>query len=253
MKKSIESTVAIVVGVVAIVVIWSVAAFALNDEMMMPAPSAVAKEFIAVFGEKSTYKSIIGTLWRSTISFSVAFAFAVLFALAANVSSFCEKLFYPLIALVRVVPAMSIIFICLVWVKADNSPIVISYSAVLNAMKNRDKKVAEMLKVYGVKPSKVFFGVTLPDVFDRLFPELVSVLAFNVKLTVSGEAIAYTKFSIGREMSRANAFSDMTRLMALTLIAVLLSVVIELVVKAVYILVKRRLRDYGRKKSSQGI
>ena len=93
MKKSIESTVAIVVGVVAIVVIWSVAAFALNDEMMMPAPSAVAKEFIAVFGEKSTYKSIIGTLWRSTISFSVAFAFAVLFALAANVSSFCEKLF----------------------------------------------------------------------------------------------------------------------------------------------------------------
>ena len=110
-----------------------------------------------------------------------------------------------------------------------------------------------MLKVYGVKPSKVFFGVTLPDVFDRLFPELVSVLAFNVKLTVSGEAIAYTKFSIGREMSRANAFSDMTRLMALTLIAVLLSVVIELVVKAVYILVKRRLRDYGRKKSSQGI
>lgn len=261
MKKNIESTVAIVVGVVAIVVIWSVAAFALNDEMMMPAPSAVAKEFIAIFGEKSTYKSIIGTLWRSTISFSVAFAFAVLFALAANVSSFCEKLFYPLIALVRVVPAMSIIFICLVWVKADNSPIVISfivvfpmtYSAVLNAMKNRDKKVAEMLKVYGVKPSKVFFGVTLPDVFDRLFPELVSVLAFNVKLTVSGEAIAYTKFSIGREMSRANAFSDMTRLMALTLIAVLLSVVIELVVKAVYILVKRRLRDYGRKKSSQGI
>lgn len=261
MKKSIESTVAIVVGVVAIVVIWSVAAFALNDEMMMPAPSAVAKEFIVVFGEKSTYKSIIGTLWRSTISFSVAFAVAVLFALAANVSSFCEKLFYPLIALVRVVPAMSIIFICLVWVKADNSPIVISfivvfpmtYSAVLNAMKNRDKKVAEMLKVYGVKPSKVFFGVTLPDVFDRLFPELVSVLAFNVKLTVSGEAIAYTKFSIGREMSRANAFSDMTRLMALTLIAVLLSVVIELVVKAVYILVKRRLRDYGRKKSSQGI
>ena len=62
MKKNIESTVAIVVGVVAIVVIWSVAAFALNDEMMMPAPSAVAKEFIAVFGEKSTYKSINSTI-----------------------------------------------------------------------------------------------------------------------------------------------------------------------------------------------
>ena len=62
MKKSIESTVAIVVGVVAIAVIWSVTAFALNDEMMMPAPSAVAKEFIAVFGEKSTYKSINSTI-----------------------------------------------------------------------------------------------------------------------------------------------------------------------------------------------
>ena len=110
-----------------------------------------------------------------------------------------------------------------------------------------------MLKVYGVKPMKVFFGVTLPEVFDRLFPELVSVLAYNVKLTVSGEAIAYTKFSVGREMSRANALNDMTRLMALTLIAVLLSVVIELVVRAVYILIKRRLREHGRKKSTQSI
>ena len=61
MKKSIESSVAILGGVAAIIVIWCVAAFALHDEMMMPAPSAVAKEFIAVFGEKSTYKSIIGT------------------------------------------------------------------------------------------------------------------------------------------------------------------------------------------------
>ena len=86
MKKSIESSVAIVVGVAAIIIFWAVAAFALNDEMMMPAPSAVAREFIAVFGEKSTYKSIIGTLWRSTISFLTAFAIAVLFALAANAS-----------------------------------------------------------------------------------------------------------------------------------------------------------------------
>lgn len=259
MKKSIESSVAIAVGVMSIIVFWHVAAIALNDEMMMPAPSAVAREFIAVFGEKSTYKSIIGTLWRSTISFLTAFAVAVLFALAANSSPFCEKLFYPLIAFVRVVPAMSVIFLCLVWVKKDNSPIVISfivvfpmtYSATLNAMKNRDKKVAEMLKVYGVKPLKVFFGVTLPEVFDGLFPELVSVLAFNVKLTVSGEAIAYTNFSIGREMYRANALDNTAKLMAFTLIAVLLSIIIELAAKVVYNLIKRGLRRYGRKKSLQ--
>lgn len=259
MKKSVKNTVAILLGIAAVVAIWYITAAAIGDETLAPSPNAVIREFFSVLGEKRTYKSIIGTLWRSIISFFISFFAAVLFAVPASFSKFSEKAFYPLIALARAVPTMSVILLCLIWLKSSLAPVAVSfivvfpmlYAAVLNALKNRNKGSAEMLKIYGVKPVKVFFGFTFPDIFERLFPEFVSVFAFNVKLTVSGEAIAYTRQSLGREMYAANASFLTGRLMAFTLIAVLISVVLELVVKGIYLIIENGVRNYARKKSEQ--
>lgn len=261
MKKSIKSSLAIISGIIFIIILWYITAGIFNDDMIAPAPHAVMKEFFAILGEKSVYKSIIGTFSRSMISFLIAFAMALLMAIAANASAFLEKFFYPLVALLRVLPAMAAILLCLIWLKSAKSPIAISfivvfpmtYSTIFSAIKNRDKETAELLKVYGVKPFKVFWGCTFPNVFDKIFPELVSLLAFNVKLTVSGEALANTQLSIGREMYVANAYLETGRLMAFAVIAVLLSVIIEVVIKSIYKIVKGAVVGYARKKSEQAI
>ena len=261
MKKSIKSSLAIVSGIIFIIILWYITAGIFNDDMIAPAPHAVMKEFFAILGEKSVYKSIIGTLWRSTISFSISFAVALALAVIASFSPLAEKFFYPLVAIVRVVPAMSVILLCLIWLRSSKSPIAVSfivvfpmlYSAILNALKNRDKNLIQMLKAYNVKPMKVFFGATLPDVVGKLFPEFVSVFAFNIKLTISGEALAYTKQSIGREMYAANSNFLTGRLLALTVIAVLLSVALELLFKGVYYLIKKGIKEHGRKKTLQAL
>ncbi len=257
MQRNLKNSLAFVIGAAVIIAAWYATASAINDELFVPSPSEVVRETVAILSEKSTYKSIIGTFWRSTISFLISFVAAIAFASVASLSSYAEKAFYPLVAIVRVTPAMSIIFLCLIWLKAESSPVAISfivvfpmlYSATLNALKNRDKKITEMLKVFGVSPAKRFFGVTLPDVFNRLFPELISTLAFSVKLTVSGEALAYTKASIGREMYRASSLLITGRVIAWTILAILLSVIIELAAKLVYNLIRRGIRENGRKKS----
>ena len=59
MKKSIKSSLAIISGIVFIIILWYITAGIFNDDMIAPAPHAVMKEFFAILGEKSVYKSII--------------------------------------------------------------------------------------------------------------------------------------------------------------------------------------------------
>ena len=261
MKKSLLSSAALLAGIIAVILVWYGVALKINSDLLAPTPLAVCRELFAALKEKSVYKSIIGTFSRSMISFSIAFVIALVMAVAANTSVYLEKFFYPLVALLRVLPAMAAILLCLIWLKSAKSPIAISfivvfpmaYSTIFSAIKNRDKDTAELLKVYGVKPFKVFWGCTFQNVFEKIFPELVSLLAFNVKLTVSGEALANTQLSIGREMYVANAYLETGRLMAFAVIAVLLSVVIEIVIKLLYKIIKGAIVGYARKKSEQAI
>ena len=261
MKKSLLSSAALVLGIITVILVWYSVALKINSDLLAPTPLTVCRELLAALKEKSVYKSIIGTFSRSMISFLIAFVVALIMAVAANASAFLEKLFYPLVALLRVLPAMAAILLCLIWLKSAKSPIAISfivvfpmmYSAMLSAIKNRDRETAELLKVYGVKPVKVFWGCTLPNVFEKIFPEIISLLAFNVKLTVSGEALANTQLSIGREMYVANAYLETGRLMAFAVIAVLLSVIIEVVVKLIYKTVRGAIVGYERKKSEQAL
>ena len=62
MKKSIKSSLAIISGIIFIIILWYITAGIFNDDMIAPAPYAVMKEFFVILGEKSVYKSIIGTL-----------------------------------------------------------------------------------------------------------------------------------------------------------------------------------------------
>lgn len=261
MKKSLLSSAALILGIIAVILIWYGVALKINSDLLAPTPLTVCKELVAALKEKLVYKSIIGTFLRSMISFLIAFAVALIMAVAANASAFLEKFFYPLVALLRALPAMAAILLCLIWLKSAKSPIAISfivvfpmaYSTIFSAIKSRDRETVELLKVYGVKPIKIFWGCTLPNVFEKIFPEIISLLAFNVKLTVSGEALANTQLSIGREMYVANAYLETCRLMAFAVIAVLLSVIIEVACKLIYKIVKGAIIGYARKKSEKAL
>ncbi len=106
-----------------------------------------------------------------------------------------------------------------------------------------------MARAYGVGRFKIFLGITVREVIDGLFSDFITILAFNVKLTVAGESLANTRISIGREMSVANVNFETARLIALTVIAILLSIIIELVVKLIRYAIIRGINEYNRKKT----
>ncbi len=257
LKKSLYFLLSVIIIILVIFLLSSI----ISDELIIPSPKRIFEEIIKLIQTKSFYVSALSTLLRAVISFLLAFVLALIFSLIAKKFSIFENLFYPITVIFKATPTMSFILLCLIWFRSKYSPIAISfivifpmlYSSSLGAMKSTDKKIIEMLDVYGVKKSKIYFMYVLPTTLSSLFPELTSILAFNVKLTIAGEALSYTKQSLGYEMQTAvaNANFETARLFALTVFAILLAFLLEFFLKGITIIINKVRYEYRRKKLNE--
>ena len=241
-----------VITVFLLIIVWQMAAMTVGAEIILPTPLQSAKELIAMFESASFYGAILSSLWKVALSFGIALVSGLLFAVLASASTVFERLFYPVIVVVRATPTMSVIFLCLIWFSSKISPMIVSlavifpmtYTNAYSAIKACDKRLLEMAKLYKVKRSYVFGKLYLPFVADKLYIQSTATLSFNVKLVIAAEALAATRDSLGNIMQIAKANLETARLFAVTVVALVLSVLLELALKAVRYFY-RRMR-YGK-------
>ncbi len=234
------------ITVALLIAIWYAMAAIVNMKLIMPTPYDTLKEMLRVFGSAKFYVALFGSAYRAVISFTISFVFAVAFALLSNAYSVFERLFYPLIVIVRATPTMSVIFLCLIWFSSKISPIIVSvtiilptlYSAVTSAVKSCDDKIIEMSKVYKVPRAVMVKNYYLPHITGTVFDDTVSALSLNVKLIVAAEALAQTSKGLGVLMQIAKLNLETATLFAYTAGAVILSFLFELLLKAIRLVVK---------------
>ena len=225
--------------VVATLIIWQVAAWILDATLILPTPKQSFIQFFEYFGQKQFWLALLGTFWRSVYSFAIAFVIAVVLALACTVSGVVRKLTLPLIAIVRSIPTMSIILILVISASPKTAPAVVAvivtaptlFSAFLGAVDSVDKKLVQMSKVYKVSTRDMVTKLYLPNMALQLFESCAGGFSLNVKLIIAAEALAYTSSSIGKMMQIAKINIEPTHLFALTLFAVLLGVLTEVIIR----------------------
>lgn len=235
--------------------------YAMNSNIVAPSPTEVFKEFCALFSRSDFWKCVSTTLWRSTYGFSLALATALAFALAASASKTVERILYPITAIVRAIPTMAVILLCLIFLRSKKTPAAVSYivvfpmlySALLGVFTSRDRELMQMLKVYGVRKRDIFFKYSLPDAVLRLFPQLVTTYSFNIKLTVSGEAMAWTSQSIGASMMIAKSNVETAVLLAWALVAVVLAFAVELALNLLARVFVKVKNEYRNRKTVQAL
>lgn len=255
--KTVEKIVYPLISAVIMICLCYIISYRVGNDLIAPAPHEVFKEFIRIVGEKGFFKRVFSTLIRSFYGYVLSFAVALAFAVAAKSSTAIEKILYPVTVVSRAIPTMSIILLCLMWLKSGTIPIVVSfailfpmiYSQIISVLNSSDNKIKQMMKVYKVPAAKRFFKYYLPDTTTRLYPQFVATFSFNIKLTISGEAMAYTLNSIGQSMKSANMNLETANLLSWTLTAILLSFIVELVLKALRSAVVKVKNEYRNKKT----
>ena len=237
-----------IITVLCLIAAWWIIAAIKKYPLLYPSPAAIFVEMIEILKKGVFYRSLLGSLLRVLISFSVAFILATALSVLSYVFENFERLLYPIILLVRATPTMCVIFLCVLWFKPSVTPMVVAaavifptmYSSSLTAFKSCDKDLIEMSKLYEVPTKTMISKLYLPFMAERVYSDAVSVVSLNVKLIVAAEAIAQTTDSLGRLMQGAYGVFEIASLFAYTLAAIILSFLLETLLKLIGFLFRRR-------------
>lgn len=241
MKTFVKNNLIYFAVVVALILLWGVIALAVDNELILASPIAVVKETGNLFTSNEFYLSVGYTLLRSVEAFLLALFLAVITSLLAKLYPVVGKVIAPVVSVLRSTPTMSVILIALLLLSSNQVSVAVSFLIVypvcysaLSTELNSTVKLDQMCKVFNVNVWDEVRYVYFPHVAKQLIEQLRSSLPLAVKVVIAGEVIAFPRYGIGREMYKANVNLMSARLLAYTVVAIVISFVIEVTVHFVF-------------------
>ena len=102
------------------------------------------------------------------------------------------------------------------------------YSQLIAAVNGIDGGLIEMAEVYNINRREKLTKIYLPLISPNILSQSGADISLGIKVMISAEVLAGTYESMGGLMQNARVYVDMPRLAALTLIAVLTGLCIDL-------------------------
>lgn len=228
---------AVVIG--GVFAVWAIAAAATGSEFVVP---SIGSTFVAlgdVLGGAAFWRDLGGTLLRCLIGYviAVALGFALFFLCTAYKRM--RAVVEPLISALRSLPAVAITLVLILSVGVHGTPVVLAvlvimpmmYSAARAKISVVPRELAETSVLLGANKLQTMRILWLPCLSSALPDILSSALSYNIKTVIGAEILAQTPLSLGMLMKLSQLNLQPARLIAYVIVAVALSVIVELVVK----------------------
>jgi NitT/TauT family transport system permease protein len=247
LKNTLKNILYPLLGLVAVLLIWTVASLLFNSALILPQWWVVAEQFALLFTRGSFYTAILFTTLRAILTYSIALVLALFTALLSTLYVNFRRAFSPIITILRSVPTMSIILLCYLMFSSVTSPIIIGFlvayplcHAAFASRLAAASHLTEMAKVFNISPKNRAIFVYLPTLRGEIVQQSTSTLSLTLKVVIASEVIVFTKNSIGDAMYMAKANIETATLLAWTVAAVLLSFLLEGIVKLIDKAVRRK-------------
>ncbi len=239
MKKLLFNSIYPIAVILMVLVIWYFACWWIDVELILPTPAQAFIHIGAYLKDISFWVSLGWTYLRCIESFLIAFLIALGLAVLAYSKKEAEKFINPFMAFIRAIPTMAIILILIISIAPEGTPIVVAgivicptlYQSFLTSLKQIDQKLVEMTNIYHVSKKNQIFKFYIPTVLPGILENSATGFSLNIKLIIAAEAMAQTRNSIGKLMQYAKISIEIEKLFALTIIAVILSVISEALIK----------------------
>ncbi len=220
--------------------VWLIVGAAVKNEFLVAPFAQSAKEFFTLFAKAFFWRALLASLLRTLIAFLISFALALGCACLAVAFKQFAAFMRPVAALLRTLPTMAVLLLILVWLTPRTAPVAVAflvlfpmiYSQLTDSISTVDSELLQMAKVYGFSAKQKLACIYLPHVAPAALGQTGTNLSFGLKLIVSAEVMASTYTAIGGMMAEAQAYINLPRIAALTLVTVLFGIVIEFAFRA---------------------
>lgn len=243
------------------VLIWHILSRLINKEILLASPLSVAKKLLYNMQHKFFWTTILFSLSRISLGFSLGAVLGSLLALFGSRWPLVKDLLEPLLSTIKSTPVASFIILLLIWMPSKNLSVAISflmvlpilYTSVLAGIENTDQKLIEMAQVFRLSKVKTIRFIYLPEIYPYFHSAASVALGLAWKSGIAAEVIGNPRGSIGAGLYEAKIYLVTDELFAWTLVTILLSVLLEKIVLKILDRVMNRLRQVARERGKENI
>ncbi|MBE5804587.1 MAG: ABC transporter permease subunit [Clostridiales bacterium] len=221
--------------------VWAACYRAVGQDLLLASPLQVARRF-AFVTEASFWRCVGMSLWRTAAAYGLGIVIACVLAVACHASRLLDEVISPALLVVRATPVASFIILALVWLSATNVPILagilmvvpVVFANVREGISSTDKQLLEMARLFGWSRWKTWRRIVIPTVTPTFVAACQACVGLCFKATIAAEVIGVPKNAIGTQLRNAKTYLETDALLAWTLVVILLSMVIERLLRAAF-------------------
>ena len=221
-----------------VLAIWAIASKIKGNPLVLPMPGETLLRFFELFAKSEMWSSILFTLIRTVISFAISLVLAYLFALISVMFRPLYKVIAPMVTILRAAPTVAVILILYAFVSNKAMAIAVGfliafpilYSSIYSSMIRLDRDMISMAKTYKVGKIRTIFHIYFLSISGPIIDVSKSTLSLTLKVIIAAEILTGVAGSLGGKIQVAYASFEIEYLLGWTLVAIVLSFVVEILV-----------------------
>ncbi len=222
--------------------IWYLLFAIIKNPLLFPAPHIVVLRLFEIMKTLEFYKIILQSVVRIFIGLLIGILLGIALAIPTARSKTAHDFISPVMTVVKVTPVASFIFLLLLWIGRDILPAIISICVVLpvvwtsveTGIKETDKSLIEMARVYKMNFWQMLRFIYIPAVFPYFVSSVRSSIGIAWKAGIAAEVLTAPLIAIGKQIAVSRNNIEPTDLFVWTLVAIIISVVIEKIIVFVF-------------------
>ncbi len=215
--------------------IWYLLYFLIDNPLLFPSMHAVVLRLCELMGTSAFYKIVVQSIIRILIGLIFAVILGVIIAIPTAKFKILHSFISPIMTIMKATPVASFIILLLLWIGRDVAPAIISVCVVLPVIwtgvemgiSETDKRLIEMARTYNMNVWQRLKYIYIPSVMPYFISSIRSSIGIAWKAGIAAEVLSMPLISIGKQIYISKQNLETTDLFAWTLVAVVISVIIE--------------------------
>lgn len=231
-----------ILSAVVVLLLWGMIAGIVNNPIKIPSPKETAFAFVTIVKGEYFYIEVVNSLKRILLSFLISLSCGVILGI---VSGFVTPIYYllkPIVLTQRAMPTMGVILLSLIWLNREIAPVLVGilvifpiiYSAVVNGVRNIDKKLIEMVEIYHFSKKRKLIYLYLPSIRSSLMSVSAAVISLNIKIIIAAEVLSQPKHAIGTGFQIEKVALNTAGVLAWSIVAIILAGFFEWLIETLF-------------------
>lgn len=216
-------------------IIWEGVALYIDNSLLFPRVSEIFLSLKNLVASGDFTLILWNTLSRFFISIVFSLILAIIFSMASYRYEVISFLLFPFIIFLRAVPTIAIIIVVLIWSSVERVPIVVGmlilfpilYESILGGIKNVDKNLLKMSKVFKVPTKRVVRDIYIPSIYYSISSNIPSYIGLTFKVIIAGEVLSQESLSIGGEIFINKIYLESSNIFAWIIVVIVLNYLLE--------------------------